>query len=444
MFDGYLKLGETEVVNSARAKGYGETADCPLGWFDYECEGLQEALLEDGRYQYANIDEAPWYDPRNPESARFYGAFGLGMRNISDSTRYAEVTEGITDGGVAGSPRRAGKSVRVRAWLSADGEDALEYGMSWLSAALASRRCDQHNYACGGMSARFFASCPPERRIVPGFSEWETKLTNLATNPSFEATSGTVEVYRNLATNPSFETASGTVEVRRNTHKNPRATSVSGFSGDAGPGGTVTLSANTGSGLSSPAVGTYVRGTVATAGSFGEVRLTYSTDLPGVAQTTFAAYARTSGPVTSWNMSFIFYDAGGAVVDTFSISNVDLGSPIGAGVWSRLAAPINSVPTTAVRADVTVRPVGVGAVGATVDITAIITEANESAAALRPYFDGATAPTSADFTIGWAGAANNSASVMSGTGVADVSGATTSVRSSEWSASGSRSIRVIP
>ena len=71
MFDGYLKLGETEVVNSARAKGYGETADCPLGWFDYECEGLQEALLEDGRYQYANIDEAPWYDPRNPESEMF-------------------------------------------------------------------------------------------------------------------------------------------------------------------------------------------------------------------------------------------------------------------------------------------------------------------------------------------------------------------------------------
>ena len=444
MFTGFLKVGDVEIINDARAKGYAETAECPLSWHQCDCEGLADATGP-GAFVHANVHDAPWYDPRNPESERFYGVTGLAFRDLASSTLQRDVVEGITNGGVAGQSRYAGKTVRVRAFLSADGMDALEYGMSWIKAALANRRCAQHDYSCGGTEAEFFVDCPPARRIVPGFSEWETQLTNLATNPSFEATAGTVEVYRNLATNPSFETASGVVEVRRNTHRDPRATSNSGFSGSAGPGGSVTVSANTGSGLSSPAVDTYVRGVVATAGSLGDIRLTYSTDLPGVPQTTFAVYARTSGPVTSWSMGFTFYDATGAVVGTYDLSYADLGSPIGAGVWSRLAAPLGSVPANAVRADVGVRPVGAGrAVGTTVDITAIITEANESADALRPYFDGATASTSPDFTIGWAGAANNSASVMLGVGAASVSGATTSVRSSEWSASGSQSLRVIP
>ena len=444
MFTGFLKVGDVEIINDARAKGYAETANCPLSWHQSDCEGLADATGP-GAFMHSSVHEAPWYDPRNPESERFYGVTGLAFRDLASSTLQRDVIEGITNGGVAGQPRYAGKTMRVRAFLSADGEDALEYGMSWLKAAIASRRCSQHGISCDGTDMQFFNSCPPGRRIVPGFSEWETQLTNLATNPSFEATAGTVEVYRNLATNPSFETASGAVvEVRRNTHRDPRATSASGFSGGAGTGGSVTVSAQTGSGLSSPAVDTYVRGVVATAGS-GDVRLTYSTDLPGVPQTTFAVYARTSGPVTSWSMDFTFYDAGGAVVGASNLSYVDLGSPIGAGVWSRLAAPLSSVPANAVRANVTVRPVGAGrAVGTTVDITAIITEANESADALRPYFDGATASTSPDFTIGWAGAANNSASVMSGIGAASVSGATTSVQSSEWSASGGRSLRVIP
>ena len=169
MFEGYLKLGDVELVNSSRAKGYGETSDCPLNWFECECDGLNEALLEDFPYTADNIQSAPWYDPRNPESERFYGVSGLALRSISDSTRYAEYTEGITDGGVVGESRRASPSVRARAWLSANGQDALEYGMAWLGAAVRSRRCAQHDYACGGASLEFFVDCPPGREIVPDF-----------------------------------------------------------------------------------------------------------------------------------------------------------------------------------------------------------------------------------------------------------------------------------
>lgn len=178
MFDGYLTLGGVEILNNARAKGYGESASCPVGWFKEECPGLSSALGQT-IYTIASINEAPWYDPRNPESARFYGAYGLGMKNLSDSTRYAETTEGITDGGVAGASRRAGRSVRIRAWLSADGEDALEYGMAWLASALATRQCDSHGSSCGGASVNFFVACPPERASDADLDEYAREVESL-------------------------------------------------------------------------------------------------------------------------------------------------------------------------------------------------------------------------------------------------------------------------
>lgn len=46
--------------------------------------------------------------------------------------------------------------------------------------------------------------------------------TNLSTNPSFESSDGTVDVWTNRITNPSFETASGSAEVWRNIGTNPQ------------------------------------------------------------------------------------------------------------------------------------------------------------------------------------------------------------------------------
>ena len=187
MFEGFLRLGDVEIVNNARAQGYAETSDCPLNWFECSCDGLAESQGESAGYSIQNVSQAPWFDVRNPESARFYGLSGLSLRNVSDSTRYAETTEGITDGGVAGNPRRAGRSFRVRGWMSADGQDALEYGMSWLSAALISRRCAQHDFACGGASAEFFVECPPVRAVitVPGEDPGDPPVTRPQTDEEY-------------------------------------------------------------------------------------------------------------------------------------------------------------------------------------------------------------------------------------------------------------------
>lgn len=164
MLDHYLALGGNEVVNSARAYGYAVTADCTVDWLeDPECGtiGVADGV---GEYTYADIVNAPWYDPDDPDTtSRFYGLYGIDLRGLSDSTRTAAVTQKTTDGAVVSGYRHASREVRVRAWMTAAGEDAIEVGMTWLRNVLEPNACGQHGTACGDADAAFFVSCPPLR-----------------------------------------------------------------------------------------------------------------------------------------------------------------------------------------------------------------------------------------------------------------------------------------
>lgn len=168
MFNGYLELGGNEIVNSSRAWGYTHSADCPINWLVCDpCPGLREAL-DESSYTMSNISDAPWYDSADEATARFYGVHALTIENMTDSTRTATIAEGITDGGVVGMVRNAVRMVRVRAILSAHGEDALEAGMSWLDAALQVEECSTHGSSCGSADLCFFVACPPERALFEG------------------------------------------------------------------------------------------------------------------------------------------------------------------------------------------------------------------------------------------------------------------------------------
>lgn len=269
MFSGYLCVGGIEIGNNARAQGYATTADCPVSWFVEEpCEGLAAALGDPQGYDAANISEAPWYDPDDETTHRFYGVYLTTLGEISSSTRVGSFTEGILDGGTPGRARHSGKTFRVRAWLTALGEDALETGQSWLNAALEAQSCGTHaGGSCGATDITFFTACPPadpdaaDRMVrhmhdvicISGPIEIETKpsrdgmhwgrlveftlyagkpwmygeprsiaLTptpatviqdtpfNLVPSPSAELAGSVIAVVTNYATNPSLETdASG-------------------------------------------------------------------------------------------------------------------------------------------------------------------------------------------------------------------------------------------
>lgn len=161
-YDGWLSFGGNEVANDPRALGYSMTSPC-RGWLrgEHACSTLVDAL-EDVPYVYANISQAPWYDPTLPEvSSRFYGVTILELTGLLDSTRTAQVTENAGDGGTIGLSRRGTRSTRVRAFLLAEGADAMEYGRAWLDAALSPGACGQHGTQCGVTDLEFFSTCPP-------------------------------------------------------------------------------------------------------------------------------------------------------------------------------------------------------------------------------------------------------------------------------------------
>lgn len=138
-------------------------------------------------YDYANIADAPWYDPDEPDlSSRFYGAYGIEMRGLSDSTREAAITQKNGDGAVVSGYRHGPREVRVRAWLTAVGTDALEHGNTWLRNVLEPNACGTHGGACGAADSAFFVDCPPARRDVTAYTDWAEARRNFIANPSFE------------------------------------------------------------------------------------------------------------------------------------------------------------------------------------------------------------------------------------------------------------------
>lgn len=191
MYEGFLELDGTEIVNSERARSYGLTADCPMTWFTGDrCTTLAAATFEPGGgYDYSSITDAPWYDALNDDlSQRFYGVFGLAFTSVMDSTRSAQVTQRLGGGGKIGRVRKGTKRLMVRALLAGRGRDAIDYGQAWLSAVLDNVRCVDND--CEPASLRFFAACPPERGNDVTYTDWATTATNAYVNPSFEANVG--------------------------------------------------------------------------------------------------------------------------------------------------------------------------------------------------------------------------------------------------------------
>ena len=270
MLEAYFSFGGNEVGNSVRAYRLALAAECPPGWNfrDPKCDAIAEAQ-ESGNYTDPTL--APWYDPDDPEAtSRFLGLYVVDFLNVSSSTRTARVTQLNTDGGKVSGYRHNSREIRVRAWLSAIGDDAMEAGMTWLRNVLEPDACGVHGGTCGTADLAFFVTCPPARteeeteaeyqervrptrrffhsvRAVSGPLEIETRrrqdfrgklveftfvaevpyvygapkaleippLTptvmqdvpyNLLTHPSAEVTSTPVVVATNYTTNPSVET----------------------------------------------------------------------------------------------------------------------------------------------------------------------------------------------------------------------------------------------
>lgn len=160
MYKGYLMLGGKEIANSARVNAYVRNNAPAITLKDCDdCPDI-ELALDNEPYTSPMVDDAPWFDPVNPETARFYGLYPLDVRGVEDSTRSAIVTENVTDGGSVGQTRFGSRAMRVRALMVAADELAMNSGMTWLRNALNPSKCVSHGGSCGGATLCYFAACP--------------------------------------------------------------------------------------------------------------------------------------------------------------------------------------------------------------------------------------------------------------------------------------------
>lgn len=424
MYDHYLSLGGAEILSTTRALGYTRTGDCPIWWLEGdECETLADAL-GGLAYDRSLMEGAPWYDPDLPDlSSRFLGASYVSVTGLEDSTREGVVVERNGPGGRVVGNREASRSVRVRTMLTADGKDALTYGLTWLRNTLAPGSCAVHGDACGRASLEFLATCPPERGEKRVYGDWEDQVVNLLTNPSFEAME-TDEI------------------VRINNHRDPAATGTAEWNAVAGTGGAAAGSTVAVGGALETTAYRVTWSTSPSAGGGWRSTPRPMYDAANVARA-FSVYVlssidQTVRPVLEW------LDGSNAVTKT------ENGAPVAliAGIWTRLSvvstAPVTASPNFAVSVERAPAAGVAWPVGATLDSTAVLVERSVK---VDPYFSGSTtAVEDNDLIVQWLGTPNQSGSRMVADTVATVTpggaAGTYAFRSQRWARSGSYSLRL--
>lgn len=363
-YEGFLRIGGVDVVNTERIRGYLATLDCPRGIIKTDpCEGLAEAVGDED-YTYDDISLAPWYDVSLPEvSSRFYGVVGLDLIGMTDSTRTASLTEGIDPGGVIGGKRKGMRSVIVQAMMFAKGRDALDYGDSWLNSVF-DGTCSTHGTACGTTDAEFFTECPPVPSTVPDFTPW-------------------VEVRRNLIPNPGFR--GNTVE----------------WSAAAGGGATATVVRNVGTDPNVP-LGAYGRFTLTATGTWFRAAINSAAVAPGQTYT-LSGWMR-GAPTGVIRLFIQWRTSGGSLINESVSENIAMGSSFNRVSYTTVA-PANAAYATLQFGRAS------GAVGDFFDVAATMFEATDS---LGEYFDGSSGLSiepEVETRHSWVGLANSSSSI---------------------------------
>lgn len=157
MFKGFFSYGGGEVGNAARVQSYARRIVPQLGLVSQPVFDQYEQVSGDV-YTTPAADEAPWYSPQNPDSARFYGFYPTAFDGAEDSSASPVITELTSDGSVAALTRSASREMRVRGFIVAADGAALTAGKDWVRGAMAGSGCEEDE--CEGASLGFLSYLP--------------------------------------------------------------------------------------------------------------------------------------------------------------------------------------------------------------------------------------------------------------------------------------------
>lgn len=136
----------------------------PTGWHASRssCPALSE-FLGTG-FNLPDVDNAPWVNEFQPESRLFAGVVINDVDGL-DGGMTGRATQGNSrDGGTLGPLRHGPRPVAFDATLIGRTENAVKYGLNWLSAVLAGNAA-MSDSQCALGDFEFYESCPPQGPI---------------------------------------------------------------------------------------------------------------------------------------------------------------------------------------------------------------------------------------------------------------------------------------
>jgi len=158
MYERYLELDGTEVINAARTAAYISRF---LPRVDIHCDdSALGGALGHSEYVSPAIDQAPWTRSGRVAAEGFYGLMPKRFQGAEDSTRAVEVTELSGNNAVITSPRFGSREIRVTATAFAADQEAMMEGLSWLKQVCAHEGCSDAEPGCTGIAAKMFAAPP--------------------------------------------------------------------------------------------------------------------------------------------------------------------------------------------------------------------------------------------------------------------------------------------
>lgn len=167
MYQGYLSFSGTEIANAERSAAYIRHAMPSLFFNDIHAGADLYWASEgrEGKYESPMVDDAPWFEPLNPDSWNFFGFYPIDITGGVDGTGTSTATELTDDGAVASVLRYGGRYINVHGMLAAGDQAGLEAGQSWLISALEGGACSQG----GDGTLCYFTTAPIVNPTAPEY-----------------------------------------------------------------------------------------------------------------------------------------------------------------------------------------------------------------------------------------------------------------------------------
>lgn len=162
-YEGYLRLGDTEIVNTERAYRHAMHGICSRNLELLDDYGWSQTHVWLGEPEPVTpaATGAPWVDEDEPASLEFGGVIGTSVKGLGTTEIEQDVEQATGDGGFASPRRLPARVINVECALIAASSRGLQWGLRWLTRSLMDSGCEGNT---GPRDLIFLDSVPDYRQ----------------------------------------------------------------------------------------------------------------------------------------------------------------------------------------------------------------------------------------------------------------------------------------